>query len=268
MHHILAYSASNPLGGVEIDTAAITDPSITTRNNHFILTEAYQLIGAAGVGPFLTDARLSSPTIDAIAPARIYPAVASTVAQATQPMMDLRDYPMVLPQNEEIKALLSNNSAAADQDSLFLLIAPQTWNRNLPRGVRRQLIKTSQSVTGVLYGWSADTGLTFTDASPRGGWYYLVGAWAFGTSLLAFRFNFPRMPLIHGRKLFPGGIALASYSGLQVPKLCDEIGVWGYFHTFEPPLLAGFSTVAGAQTIQVLLDVVYVGESEPPIMGA
>lgn len=271
MHHILAYSAANAFGAAEVDTAAIVDPSFTVRNSHFIFTEQYGLIAAAGIGPNLTDARLSSPGIDAVAPARIYPALASTNPAAVQTVMDMRAYPMSLPLNEEIKALLSNNAGAGtDQDSLFLFVAPPTYNLQLPQGIRRQILKTSQSVTGVAYGWSADTALAFSDASPRGGWWYVLGGAVIGTNVIAWRLNFPRQQLVNGRKLFPGALALSSYSGAQLPPLWDMLGVWGSFHTFEPPLLSSFASAAGAQTVQLLLDAVYMGDvgAQPPVMGA
>ena len=267
MHHILAYSASLGAAASEADTAAATDPSFSIRNNHYIFSEPYELIAAMGGGANLTDARLSSPGIDAIAPARIFPSAVGITPPAVTTLMDLRNYPMALPQNEEIKALLSNSAGVAEQDSLYLLIAPPSWNMNLPRGIRRQLIKVTASITLTLGSWSADAALAFADASPRGGWYTVVGCWGFGTNLAAYRINFVRQPIVQGRKLFPGGFALSGFSGFQAQYLSDNLGPWGQFHTFEPPLVAGFGMVAGAQTCTFLLDVIYTGDTPGNVLG-
>ena len=85
--------------------------------------------------------------------------------------------------------------------------------------------------------------------------------------MIAYRINFPRMPIINNRKLFPGGPALASYSGFQANYLTDSLGPWGQFHTFEPPLFASLGSVAGAQTCTFLLDCVYTGDQPGNVLG-
>jgi len=263
MHHILANNVTGAAATTDLDTPAIADPSFTSRNGHWIFTEPYRLLAAGGFGATLSKFRLSSPTLDQMGQPNVLPLNHALNPPSPMNIMDCRNIPFPLPNDEEIRVLLSMN--AIEQDSAFMLVAPPEWTQQIPApgqiaGVNpyRILVRTSQSITLVAQNWSADSALTF-DQLPRGGWYLVVGAWAAGTNVQAFRLNFPRYELVRGRKLFPGAIAMASDNDFHYPRFEQDAGVWGKFHTFEPPFVSAFGSAAGAQTVRVYLDIIFAG---------
>lgn len=265
LHHILAYSGASGGAVTDNDTAAVVDPSFIPVNSHFIFTEQYRILSVIGLGANLSKVRLSSPTLDQFGQPNVLPLNHALNPPSPLNIADWRRVPFPLPENEEIKFLLS--TSAAEQDTGFLIIAPPDWTQDVqpPASVSgfrpcRILVRTSQSITLVANSWVSGNLLTF-DQKPRGGWYRVNGAWAAGTNLQAFRLNFPRYVPVNGRKLFPGAIGMASDNDFHWPRIEQEWGTWGRFHTFEPPSVDVFGSAAGAQTIRLYLDISYDGDA-------
>lgn len=259
MFQVLAYSASLGAAAADSDVAAAVDPNFSIRNNHFILTEPYQLVAAYYNALTATRARLNVPSINGVGRHLIEPVSQSASIVSRQYVQDLRDYPLALPQNEEIAVEGSNAAAGAEQATAILFIAPQGWNRNLPRGIIRINIRATASPTGVANGWSADANLAFID-NLKGGYYSVVGMRVQGTAVIAARLNFRNGAVVNGRKLLPGCPGQQAVGDFPNPIWLGGMGSYGMFHSFEPPSVAVFTSAAGAVTCELRLDVVYHGD--------
>lgn len=264
-HHLLMYSYSDGTGGLQLqDSTASIDPSFSQRNGHIIFTENYNLIAAQGLGVTMTDAEFNVPSINAVGRHHIQPVMQLATGAVPSPhtIEDLRAYPMPLPTNEEIAVLISNGGVAPEHDSALLYIAPPTWSRNLPAGLQRLRVLATATITPGAYSWGPDATFAF-ETTLKGGWYSLVGAMGIGTALFAYRINFPRMPLIQGRKLYPGSIGLATNRDLGEYHDLSWLGHWGTFHTFEPPQVAGWSSATTNISATFYLDLIFHGDSPP-----
>ena len=265
MFHLLHYFLSSAAGDANVDMTAGVDDEFSRRNSHYIFTEDYAAICAADLGVSATRSRLNVPRITAIARHQIWPVNRSATPPSNPRVADWRDYPVDLPQDEEIAIEESNDLAMGNEDrTVFLWIAPRVaWNRNLPRGEQRLMVRVTASVARTADSWSALGALTFAE-NLRGGWYSVVHAYCQSANLRAFRLVFPRMPLIGGRKMRPGSLATNAVGNLEEPFMPGFFGEWGRFHTFEPPQLQVYGDAAGADTQELRLDLIYMGAGGRP----
>lgn len=264
MFHLLAFSeAGIAAGAADADINAVVDDEITTRNNHFILTEQYNLLALTAIETSVTRSRLNVPTLNAIARHQIWPVFRSATVPDDHRWQDFRDMPMPLPTNEEIAVEQTNDlGAATEVANAFAIIAPPTWNRNLDRGLQRITVRATGALAGVAQSWSSNGALTFAE-NLRSGWYCVNGVQCFDAGTLAFRFNFARPYTYRGRKLRPGNLAMEAI-GNRPPLYSDGgFGVWGYFHSFEPPQFQILANATAASTQEFRLDLTYLGERGP-----
>ena len=62
MYHTIVYnSPTAPALGTNVDLFAATDTEVSVRNNHYIFTERYRMLGAAAVGLSVTGGRFQVP---------------------------------------------------------------------------------------------------------------------------------------------------------------------------------------------------------------
>lgn len=263
MFQVLAYNASLGAAASNADVAAVSDPNFSTRNGHFILTEPYALLAAYYNALTVTTARLNVPTINGVGRHLIEPVSQSASIVSRQYIQDMRDYPLALPMNEEIALEGSNGAAGAEVSTGILFIGSQGWNRNLPRGILRLLIRATASPTGLLNNWSNDANITFSD-NLKGGWYSVVGLRVQGAAVIAARLNFKNGNVVNGRKLLPGCPGQQAVGDFPNPLFMGGMGVYGSFHSFEPPAIAVFTSAAGAVTCEIRLDVIYQGDRPVP----
>lgn len=263
MHHLLAFSESTAAAASDDQINAVADPEFTTRNNRFIFTEPYNMIGIFGNGASMTRARLNVPEINAIARHQIWPVERSATIPDEPGWQDYRDYPMQMPVNEEVSVESTNDLAMGTEiHNFFIWLAPPSWNRNLPRGIRRLTIRVTGAVAGVAQAWSALGNLTFAE-NLRGGWYSIIGAQCFDAGTLALRFVFAK-PFIHmGRKLRPGIICQEAIGNTPLREQFGGLGVFGHFHSFEPPQIEILANATAASTQEIRLDLVWHGERMP-----
>lgn len=264
MFQCLVYNVNAGVNALNTDLTAAADDDFSRRNNHYIFTEDYNLIGAYAAAPSLLRARTNIPTINAIGRHHIYPINVDADVPDDPMVQDLRDYPVALPVNEEIAIEISNNlGAATEQTYAVLFIAPRTWTRNIPRGQQMLTVRATGAIAGVAQAWSGIGSLVFDD-NLRGGWYSIVGLQVFDAGVVAARLVFPRAPLINGRKLRPG--VLGQQSLAERPWRAFDIGYgrFGDFHSFEPPQMQIYATATAASTQEVRMTLVYHGER---IMG-
>lgn len=264
MHTILAYIGNNAGPANNFDLTALTDPNFSIRNGHYIFTERYRMLYNSAFSATISDATIRSPLINALSTDGLR--LGSFNRQAgisgsptladrwTQLRIDI-------PQMEEIQFLAS--TGVAEQQFGTMVIGTDGWNANLPSGIPIVLEATTASFTPTVRVWSADQALVF-NSNPRGGVYAVVRAQCqFAADLLAFRLNFVRSKLYNGRKLLPGWFAqnaVASFEDVITQSNPFHLGVWGAFHTFEPPLVEVLPSTSAAMTPIVRLWCVYLGQ--------
>jgi hypothetical protein len=260
----LVYNATAAaVNAVNTDLVAAVDPDFSQRNSHYILTEQYRLLSTAMIGASVTRGRLQIPHINAIGEFVLFNANRS-LQVPSNPQWDwnLGRLPP-LPQNEELQVQVSNNLGAATEiENVVLQLVTDDWTQNIPPGQLLIPVRVSFTVTPTLNAWSGPQILTFSQ-SLRGGVYVVVGGVLQGTNAIAWRVIFPRFRLYHGRKLRPGALiqtAIGDVVTTQPDPYMLAWGEWGRFHTFEPPTIEVFGTVAGSITYQGFLWLVYLGE--------
>lgn len=254
------------------DLSAVTDPDFSQRNNHYIFTEQYQLLGAMMVGANVTRGRFQVPTWNALGEVILFNANRSLQPPSNSQWDWYGPMGPMIPQKEEFQCQVSNNlGAGTEQENIALLLATNDWSANIPRGLTTGVsvggvfpVRVSFTVTPTINVWSGGQALTFSQ-SLRGGAYSVVGATVQGTNAAFFRMIFPRYKLYNGRKLRPGGPiqnAVGDFINSQIQPWMIGLGEWGRFHTFEPPTIEVLGTTAGAITYQGFLWLVYLGPDE------
>lgn len=264
--HLLVSNGSATASVTNLALAGIADPEFTRQGsgNSYRFSEDYQLIVNLALGTHITDLRLNMPSINAIARHHIRPLNAAGVTIPSNPQVqDLRDYPLKLPQYEDL--IWETTKDATSETVVHTAInwlAPMDWNRNLPRGERRIVLRASASAAGTAAVWGALASLTFAE-NLRSGWYSVVGCQVFDAGSLAFRLNFARPTMVNGRKLRPGGICEEAQGNVPLGLQMGGLGLWGRFHSSEPPQIEilGNATASSAQVID--MDVVFEGNAGP-----
>lgn len=260
MFQLLAYHVTAGVNDANVDMTAAADANFSQRNSHYIFTEPYQLLADIHLAASATRARYNVPTWNAIVRQQIYPPNRSATIPSNPQICDRRDYPPMIPQNEEVAVEESNNLGAATEEAYaFLWCAPPTWTRNIPRGVSRQILRATAAVTTVANAWSAPGNMTIVDPI-KGGTYVVVGAECILATVLAFRIWFIRAPLYNGRKMTPGNLATQAIGNVPLKEGRNWLGEWGRFNTFELPQVDAYANAAAAVTLELRLDTIYLGE--------
>lgn len=263
MFHLLAYEEDLASLATDSDLDAAVDGEFSQRNSHYIFTEQYNMLMACYLAPNATRARFNLPSINGIGRHQIWPLNRSATVPSRPGIQDLRSYPLPLTINEELGIEGTNDDGVdADQAIALLWVAPPTWTPQLPRGLQRLTIAATVAPTGVAVSWSAEAAITFLD-NLRGGWYTIVGASVFDAGSYAYRFIFRNSATVNGRKLRPGVLAQEAIGNFPNEPFVGGMGVFGHFHSFEPPTVQCFNLAAGATAGVLRLDVVYHGERRP-----
>src|SRR5271168_3314216 len=124
MFHALPYYATAAGGSTYADIPAVTDPSFSTRNGHFIFTEDYCIQDVYLQGPSVTAAQIFDPTYNAINVPQLYPPNLGIAVPSNPQVIDFRKLPPQIPQNEEIAIQMSNGSGTVDPEFCVLFISP------------------------------------------------------------------------------------------------------------------------------------------------
>jgi hypothetical protein len=264
-HVLLAYTGSNPGAANNVDLTALTDPDFSIRNGHYIFTESYKVAYLFAQSTGMTDARLLTPTYAAlnsdgfrIAGFQQSAGVGGVPTLADRLIMQ----PLMIPQMEEFQFQGSKATATAAQQYGLMSLITDNWNANLEAGPQIMMEATTASFTPAANVWSGPQALVM-NANPRGGVYQVIGASVQQTAdTLAFRLIFPRSPYYHGRKLRPGWVAqnaIGSFEDVITQVNRFHLGSWGYFHTFELPMVEVLATTSAAMQPVIRLWTVYLG---------
>jgi hypothetical protein len=271
MHQILAYGNTAVAAGATLaDIPAITDPNFSARGGsggaaHWIFTEDYDLHAVAAFETTLTAAQLQDSLWNSINIPQIYPVNLGIVPASNPQVMDTRQFPMAIPQDEEIQFNASNALGSSTEASYGLLwIKPRGDTSTIPKPtLTNPRVKVLFTVTTVLTAgvWTADAVVTITNAL-KGGSYLVLGTTLVVAHALAYRVNFVRAPLYQGRKLQPGGLVENVYGNVPLMKGVDWLGPQGVFNNFELPKLAilGTTTETSA-TYTGYFDCIWLGPS-------
>lgn len=258
--HLLNYFVAAGVNAADTDAVASAEPTVGQRNNHFIFTDPFKILGAAHMAPSATRSRFNSPTLNAWGRQQIWPINRAAVPPSLPRIMDLRMDPIDIPTNEEIAVEVSNNlGAATEATTVSLWVAPPSWNRNRTRGNPDMLLRATAAVARVANAWSGGGNLVFTE-NLRAGVWAVNGAWCVDANCRMFRLLFPRGNIYNGRLLRPGSLCTNAIGNLESAGFNDDLGEWGRFHTFEPPTVEVYGDAAGASTQDIRLWVSYLGD--------
>jgi hypothetical protein len=275
--HLLNYRVVAGINDANVDMAATADSEFSARNNHFIFSEPYLLIGAMHLAVSATRSRFNIPSWNGAFRHTIYPVNRSAVPPSYPRIDDYRNSPMALPMSEEVAVEESNNlGAATEETTVSLWIAPgRVWNPQVPQAQPlyagglpfKATMRFTATPTRVAAGWSGGFPITLPE-TPRGGWYGVVGCYVQSALCRLFRLIFPRTTMAGGRKLRPGGYITNALGNLETPGWQDSLGLWGAFHTFELPQIEVYADAAGADLLEGRLDLIYLSDrdySSPPL---
>ncbi len=259
-NHLAMYSAS--LGSVtDSDVTAALDTVLTRRNGHLILTEDFDLVAAYGTGTTLARARFGSAALSQIGNNHLWPLERSATITDIPAIIDYRDSPLRLPQNEEITILATTDAVGPARVEFALWLAAQGWSRTYPPHLARLKTRATVTITAGAEGaWTALAEPTF-ERDLLNGVYAVVNAELVAPNAVAFRLRFPDQPNVNGKQLRPGKLvtnALGDDPGRIIP---NGLGEWGRFHTFSPPEVEVFGDSAGG-TYELRLDLLYLGRDE------
>lgn len=250
MFHLAAFGKTTAAVAQTNDLTFFTDPEISQRNGHMLLSEQYNVVAMAAYGAQATNAFLLSPTLNAITQFSIWPINVSDNSASPPRMSFWFPHPFPMPLNEEIQAEITQG-AVADQVEVFLWLASQGWPAKLPVGLPPLPffdVAFTFAPTGVLNQWSLPVPIVLAQ-NLRGGTYAVVGLELFGTNLLAGRIVFPQAYIYKGRRMRPGVLASAVLGDLPAAYGKEGpfvYGQFGQFTTAELPLIEVAASAAGA----------------------
>lgn len=257
MYHVIAYSKS--LGAVtNSDITVVPDDVMVSANGHMIFTKPTNLLAAYAFGSTLSRLRFGNVALKQLGTNHIYPINPSDTVASPPAVMDLRDDPLILPQDEEITLEGSTSGIGPANIGAVLYISTPAWTRNLPGGVDAFVTRaTVTSPAGTETSWSALSPMIF-DQSLYNGSYAVVGAWVVAPGALAFRLRFPDAQSVDGKQMRPGGLVQQSLGAIPWPAQPGGLGEWGRFHTFSPPSIQLLADAVGG-TYDVYLSLIYLG---------
>lgn len=261
MFHMLAAQGSIN-SATDVALAGVADSEFSRQGNNFVFSEQYNLLAAYGRGLTLTDIRLNVPSINQYARHHINSYNRSATNPANPVVHDYRDQPIELPVYEQVIVEAANTAAGADQNDVFLWIAPPSFNRNIPKGAQRLTLQATGAVAGVAQAWAGPGALTFAE-NIKSGWYSIVGMIPVDAGTLAVRLIFSKPFMNAGRKMRPGALTLEALANFPWWPQMGGFGEWGRFHSQEPPQIEIYANATGASTQVINLDCVYIGSSPP-----
>lgn len=268
MFHLLAYqNLGSAAAQTNTDMPGTTDTIVGLRNNHYILTDPFNLGLAYGMGQTLTVVRFNTPSMNAYFRMQIWPldnpaATPPTVADRPA-VADYLSQLIPLPQNEEMALEYSDTAGTAEREAAFLWLFTPDHSLAIPTGIIRMTARATYSITTAAIGaWSGAGTLTFAE-NLRGGWYSVVGLNVVDPAAWAARLVFPRGATYSGRILRPGSLVQQATGNRPDRRFMGQLGTWGKFHSFEPVQIEIIAGTAAAHTGEVRLDLVYHGATEP-----
>jgi len=227
---------------------AVADPHVRVQGNDVIVPVDFKYLwGGYAVGPTLTRAQLSSPSLRRTFLPEIAPLdVGSALPASPRKILLFDEGPIQLDGAEALDAFITNT--ASDRETVLAFLGPGT---SKPDNRPYFTLRVTATPTAVAGQWT-NGALTFDQTLPAGR-YDIVGARFRSTNLIAFRFVF-----VSGTYR-PGAIGYAAATSLDYDKFrAGNLGVWGNFAHNAPPTVDFLANAADA-SFTGELDLVYTG---------
>lgn len=240
MFHLLAYGSNSvdaSAGNVQLN--AIAEQVFNRANNSFQMPQSHYLLLASAAGLDLSRARLNTGSLRSRGFPQIFPVNITEEYPSRPGVMDLRPYPILLRDQEDVRVDITNAAAGAANVGLWVSPTPPNLNINY-RDVRA--IRFTASVTAVDTGWSNPGTMSFED-TLEGGTYAVYGMVAQGANIIFARIIF------QDQVLRPGCIGNIASGDIPSSIFMGGMGKWGQFSTYSPPQIETLETAAGASSI-------------------
>lgn len=246
---IAAFYESVDPGAAYNAITAVSDPHLFTSGDDIRVPADYNLlIGAVLLAndASIARARISSPSLRARVN-KFYERIAAALVLGNPPEVNLHaDNPVELTTDEAINLEMYSDPAAAVVHQGIVLLS----DANLAPPAAEILTVRATAAVALSAGAWVNGAITFEEDLAVGR-YQLVGARVRGTNLVAARFVFRESPWR------PGAPAINSIGDQDPPGFrAGGLGVWGEFHTNQPPTLDALGVTDTAQVL--LLDLVRV----------
>jgi hypothetical protein len=185
----------------------------------------------------------------------IYPVTVLAVPGASPNVAFFESNGPTIQRNEEFGIECSNGASTVDRANAALWLSMRMTPVN---NGRRLTVFGTSTQTLLQSGWTLG-GITLDQTLPVGR-YQVIGMNVVCNDALAGRLVFPRQSTFR-----PGAPAGASVGGFErLNKFrSGNMGGWGEFDSIAQPQLELFGVTAGAETAQVILDLVQVSQSVP-----
>lgn len=229
MWHLAAYTGNFAAAMTNTNIPALNDQVLVIRNAQFFLSQRYDLLWAAAMGPTLDSARLESPSLRLPTFPQIIPVTVGAVPGAEPRVDDYARQPFKLAVNEQL-AVTGVDPAGAPGRVTALIGLRETFDP-LPGGniYKMQGLSTTAVVANV---WSTIEPVTYTNDLPDGK-YALVGMTYFAATAQAARVIFTSP----GRQILRPGCVGNVLIGAQpwFGFMDGRYGSWGVFDSDNIP---------------------------------
>lgn len=245
--HLMGYSESQD-SAVITNIAALADQAVLVNGDDITVPDDLPLLVAAyALGPNLTRAQLTSPSIRRQWTQEIFKQDLSATPTNQLLVSDWTQNPIVLDTDEFLDATMAEGGAGATRGTVLVWLAdtpPQPYVGDI------RSIRVSSATAAVANVWS-NIPIAFNDTLPAGQ-YACVGAMFQSTNMQAFRFV-PR-----GESYRPGGVGVTALS--QTENQLFRMGGMGQWFTFAhnvPPSVDVLCNGADAAFVGIM-DLVYL----------
>jgi hypothetical protein len=225
--HLTGWTQSQD-SAVLVPVAALADQSVLTSGNDVIVPDDLPLIvGLYALGPNLTRAQVTSPSIRRLWTQEIFKLDLSATPTDQLLYNDHGDNPIVLDTDEALDANMAESAAGASRGTILVWLAdlpPQPVTGDI-RSIR------FTSTTAVVANIWSNIPIAFNDSLPSGQ-YSIVGCMVQSANMQAFRLV-PR-----GANYRPGfiGVTAKSQREHQLARF-GQMGEWATFQHNVPPSL-------------------------------
>lgn len=250
MFNLVACYASVPLNSVLTNLTPVTDPIVTVQNARFIFPFQVEIAAVQGLIVDGSRMRINTPSLRNIALPEMYP-IKITADQGTNPVLigpmwgTLR-----IPANDEFGIDVSRAGAGAGDCYAGIWYGQQ---RVPAPGGPAITMRATAALTLTNGTWVAGA-LTFDQSLPYGR-YAVIGMHVTCNDGVFARLAFPGVS-----QWRPGVPCVEAYGSYVNPPVFrfGAFGLFGVFDSTAQPLIEILGNVAGAETPEILLDLVKV----------
>ena len=254
MFHTVMYGDSTAAAQTDTDMPALTDPSTTILNNHFIFPVPLWAQWVYGLGLTVTRFRISAPRLRPITRPVINPVDQAATPTENLRVMDYWRHPIMFNPVEEIQILRTNTTAVAERDWLILTVGDN--QRNVPQG-DMYTMRATTAFTPTVASWTA--GVVTNDDTLQVGRYSIVGLRVNNSGGVGARLIFPGAPVQGQLPQIRPGIKVDQSNATEgiFWTRFGIMGEYGQFESFALPQLEVMAAVATANP-EVIYDIINV----------